>query len=59
MATIILGAKTAKSAKRLLFLGLPFHNGWQDGKADGRVDTLDIFSTLRTNWVLWSTNPEV
>ena len=57
----ILGAISAEIGDTPSFLGLafPIHNGWQDGKADGRVDTLDIFSTLRTNWVLWSTNPEV
>jgi len=32
------------------FLGLAFHNGWQDGKADGRVDTPDILSTSHKIW---------
>jgi len=28
----------------LSFLGLAFHNGWQDGKADGRINTIDVLS---------------
>jgi len=47
----ISGAKSAKSAKRSSFLGLAFHNGWQDSKADGRVDTVDVLSTLHLNLV--------
>jgi len=31
------------------FLGLAFHNGWQDGKADGRINTPDVLSTSRKN----------
>jgi len=47
----ILGAKMGKSAKKPSFLGLAFHNGWQDGKPDGRVDTPDALSTQRKNLV--------
>jgi len=34
---LILGAKSAKIGDTPSFLGLAFHNGRQDGKADGRV----------------------
>ena len=33
------------------FLGLAFHNGWQDGKADGRVNSAEVLSTSYKNLV--------
>jgi len=27
------------------FLGLAFHNGWQDGKADGCANSAEVLST--------------
>jgi len=33
------------------FLALAFHNGWQDGKADGRVISAEILSTSYKNLV--------
>ena len=47
----ILRAKSAKSAKRLPFLGLAFHKGLQGGKADGRIDTPCVLSISRKNLV--------
>jgi len=41
----ILGAKSAEIADTPSFLGLPFHNGSQDDKADGRINTPDVLST--------------
>jgi len=35
----------------LSFLGFAFHNGWQDGKADGRVNSAEVLSTLCKNLV--------
>jgi len=32
------------------FLGLTLHNGWQDGKADGRVTSAEIPSTSNTKF---------
>ena len=34
-----------------LFLGLAFLNGWQDGKADGCVDTPDVLFISHKNLV--------
>jgi len=34
-----------------LLQGLAFHNGWQDGKADGRVNSAEVLSTSRKNLV--------
>ena len=34
----ILGVKSAEIGNTPSFLGLAFHNGWQQGKADGRVN---------------------
>jgi len=34
-----LGAKSAEIGDRPSFLGLPHHNRWQYGKADGRVNS--------------------
>jgi len=31
------------------FLGLAFNNGWQDGKADGCVNSAEVLSTSREN----------
>jgi len=45
---LILGAK---SATGLPSLGLAFYNGWQDGKADGRVNSMDVLSTSYKNLV--------
>jgi len=33
------------------FLGLAFHNGWQDGKADGCVNSAEVLSTSYKNFV--------
>jgi len=33
------------------FLGLTFHNGWQCGKADGRVNSDEVMSALRKKLV--------
>ena len=33
------------------FLGLTFYNGWQDGKADGCVNSAEVLSTLYKNLV--------
>jgi len=35
----ILGAKSAEIVDALSFLGFAFHNGWQHGKADGRINS--------------------
>jgi len=44
----------------LIFLGLAFHNGWQDGKADGRINSPDVLSTSLKHLVnFWFTNPGV
>ena len=40
----ILDAKSALIGETPSFLGLEFHNGWQDGKADGRINTPDALS---------------
>jgi len=32
-------------------MGLAFHNRWQDGKADGRINTADVLSTSPKNLV--------
>jgi len=47
----ILGAKSAKISDTPSFLGLAFHNGRQDGKADGRVNSAEVLSTLYKNLV--------
>jgi len=41
----ILGAKSAEIGDTPSFLGLAFHNGWQDWKADGRVNSAEVLST--------------
>jgi len=46
----ILGAKSAEIGETFSFLGLAFHNGWQDGKADGHVNTADVLSTSHKIW---------
>jgi len=33
------------------FLGLAFHNGWQYGKADGRVNSAEVLSTSYKNFM--------
>jgi len=45
------GAKSAEIGDRHSFLGLAFHNGWQDGKANGRVNSTEVKSTLCKNLV--------
>jgi len=45
----ILGAKSAEIGDALSFLRLAFHNGWHDGKVDGRVNSAEALSTLYTN----------
>jgi len=47
----ILGVKSAKISDTPSFLGLAFHNGRQDGKADGRVNSAEVLSTLYKNLV--------
>ena len=49
----ILGAKSAEIGDTPSFLGvgLAFHNGWQDGKADGRVNSTEVLSTSCKNLV--------
>jgi len=47
----ILGAKSAEIGDTPSFLGFAFHNGRQDGKADGRINTPDVLSTSRKNLV--------
>ena len=41
----ILGAKSAKIANMPFFLGLAFHNGRQDGKGHGCVNSAKVRST--------------
>jgi len=38
----ILGAKSAKIGDTPSFLGIAFHSGWQDGKADERVNSTEV-----------------
>ena len=38
----IFGAKSAEIGDTPSFLGLAFHNGWQDGKADGRINSAEV-----------------
>jgi len=45
----ILGAKSAEIGDTSPFLGLAFHNGWQDGKKDGRVNSAEVMSTSYKN----------
>ena len=45
----ILGAKSVEIGDMPSFLGLAFHNGWQDGKADGSVNTDHVLPTSRKN----------
>ena len=40
----ILGAKLAEMGDTPSFFGLAFHNGWQYGKADGRVTSAEVLS---------------
>ena len=47
----ILGAKSAEIGDTPSFLELAFHNGWQDGKADGRVNSAEVLSTSYKNLV--------
>jgi len=47
----ILGAKSAEIGDTPSFLGLAIHNGWQDGKADKRVNSKEVLSTSRKNLV--------
>jgi len=47
----ILGAKSAQIGDTLSSLVLAFHNGWQNGKADRRINTTDVLSTSRKNLV--------
>jgi len=50
----ILGAKSAEIGDTPSFLGLAFHNGWQDGKADGRVNSAEVLTTSYKNLVNFS-----
>jgi len=44
-----LGAKSAEIGHTPSFLGLAFHSGWQDGKADGRVKSAEVPYTSYKN----------
>ena len=46
----ILGAKSAEIGDMPSFLGLAFHNGWQYGKADGRVNSAEVLSVSLKIW---------
>ena len=51
-----LAAKSAEIGDtRLSFIGLAFHNIWQDGKADGRINATDVLSTSHKNMVNFGT----
>ena len=41
----ILSAKSAEIGVTPSFLGLAFHNRWQDGKADGRINSAEVLTT--------------
>ena len=47
----ILGAKSAEIVDTPSSLGLAFHNGWKDGKADGGVNSAEVLSTSYKNLV--------
>jgi len=47
----IFGAKSAEIGDTPSFLRLAFHNGWQDGKVDGRVNSAEVLSTSYKNLV--------
>jgi len=47
----ILGAKSAEIGDIPSFSGLAFHNRWQDGIADGRVNRAEVLSTSHKNLV--------
>jgi len=44
-------SKSAEISDMPSFLGLTFHNGLQDGKADGLINTADVPSTSPKNLV--------
>jgi len=47
-----LGAKSAEIGDTPSFLRLAFHNGWQDWKADGRINSAKVLcTTSRKNLV--------
>jgi len=50
----ILGAKSAEIGDTPSFLGLALHNGWQDGKADGRVNSAQLLPKSCKNFVNFS-----
>jgi len=35
--------------RRHAFMGFAFHNGWQDGKSDGRINSAEVLSTSYKN----------
>jgi len=47
----ISGTKSAEIGDTPSFLALAFHNAWQYGKADGRVNSADVLSTSYKNLV--------
>ena len=47
----ILSAKSAEIGDTPSFLGLAFHNRWQDGKADRRINSAEVLSTSYKNLV--------
>jgi len=56
----ILGAKSAEIGNTPSFLGLAFHNGWQDGKADGigHLNSTEVLSTSYKNLNFGPLTPE-
>jgi len=46
----ILGVKSAEIGDTPSFPGLAFHNGWQDGKADRRVNSAEVLPTSCEIW---------
>jgi len=46
----LLGAKSVEIGDMPSLLGLAFHNGWQYGKADGRVNSAEVLSVSLKIW---------
>ena len=46
-----LGAKSAEMGNAPSFLGLAFHNRWQYGKVDGRIDSAEVLFASCKIWV--------
>jgi len=43
----IIGAKLAKIGNMPAFLELTFHNRWQKGKADGRINSAEVLHRIK------------